>query len=83
MYNRVFHFYTLVQFRLALYVFWLQHSMLVTTKNFNVLIHVEVPVTGHGVFGRKLHWKCFNIYPLLISESKKRYMSVRHLVRKH
>ena len=25
--NRVFHFYPFVQFRLALYVSWLQHSM--------------------------------------------------------
>ena len=48
-------YFTFVQFRLALYVSWLQNSMLATTKNFSVLIHVEVPVTGHYVFDRKLH----------------------------
>ena len=42
---------------------------------------MEVPVTGHDVFDRKLHWKCVNINQLLISESKKRYMSLRFLHR--
>ena len=52
-------------------------------KNFNVLVHVEVPVTGHDVFGGKLHWKCININPFLRKMSKKRYMSLRLFVRKH
>ena len=55
MYIRVFHFYTFVQFRLALCVSWLQHSMYATTKNISVLAYVEVPVTGHGVLDGKLH----------------------------
>ena len=54
-YIRVFHFYTFVQFRLALCVSWLQHSMYATTKNISVLAYVEVPVTGHGVLDGKLH----------------------------
>ena len=55
MYIRVFHFYTFVQFRLALCISWLQHSMYATTKNISVLAYVEVPVTGHGVLDGKLH----------------------------
>ena len=55
MYTRVFHFYTFVQFRLALCFSWLQHSMYATTKNISVLAYVEVPVTGHGVLDGKLH----------------------------
>ena len=52
---RVFHFYTLLQFRLALCISWLQHSMYATTKSISVLAYVEVPVTGHGVLDGKLH----------------------------
>ena len=52
---RVFHFYTFVQFRLALCVSWLQHYMYATTKNISVLAYAEVPVTGHGVLNGKLH----------------------------
>ena len=43
----------------------------------------EVPVTGHGVFGGKLQWKCININPMLIMVSTKRYMWLRFLVRRH
>ena len=52
---RVIHFYTFVQFLLALYVSWLQHSMYATTKDISVLVHVEVPVTGHDILGVQLH----------------------------
>ena len=65
-----------MQFRFALYFPGYDTLFNLLQK---ISMFLLVPVTGHDIFGGKLHWKCININPILRKVSKKRYTSLRLL----